>query len=182
MGHLHFEMFDRFGRHGEDPHLWAVNELAPDFGREHKTFMKKWHHWGSVVGKVTRAQKFWNGELDPSGREIHQPYHPEIMKRAQQVRETARNVLVNMGATKISDISKPLRAQGGGATVASCRAGSDPKESVVNSDFECHDVDNLFLCDASVVPGVPSAHNGGTGTAYMACYAWRRIVAKHFSR
>ena len=181
-GYLNFEMFDRFGRHGEYPSEWAVDEFAPAFGREHKEFMKKWYHWGSVVGKVTRAAKFWSGKLDSSGREIRQPYHPEIMKRAQRVREVARDVLVQMGAKKISDTSKPLPAEGTGATVGSCRGGSDPKSSVVNSDFECHDVQNLFIVDACVVPSVPSAHNGGTGTAFMACHAWRRIVAKHFSR
>ncbi len=33
-----------------------------------------------------------------------------------------------------------------------CRMGSDPATSVVDSRGECHDVRNLFICDASVMP------------------------------
>lgn len=33
-----------------------------------------------------------------------------------------------------------------------CRMGADPKASVVNSQGECHDVKNLFICDGSVLP------------------------------
>ena len=31
-----------------------------------------------------------------------------------------------------------------------CRMGSDPDDSVVNSDCRAHDVSNLFICDGSV--------------------------------
>ncbi len=33
-----------------------------------------------------------------------------------------------------------------------CRMGGDPRTSVVNSQGECHDVKNLFICDGSVLP------------------------------
>lgn len=39
-----------------------------------------------------------------------------------------------------------------------CRMGEDPKTSVVNSMGECHDVKNLFVCDASVFPTSASTH------------------------
>ena len=181
-GHLRFEAFDIFGRHEMYPSEWSVDEFAPDFGREHKEFMRKWLNWGCVFGKVTRTQDLWKGQMDASGRGIRQPLPPEILKRAQEVREIMRDILLKMGAKRVSDISKPLEATFAGGSVGSCRGGADRTNSVVNSDFECHDVENLFLCDASVVPSIPSAHNGGTGTAFMACHAWRRIVAKHFSR
>ena len=32
---------------------------------------------------------------------------------------------------------------------STCRMGSDPKTSVINSDHRTHDVKNLFLCDGS---------------------------------
>jgi choline dehydrogenase-like flavoprotein len=33
-----------------------------------------------------------------------------------------------------------------------CRMGGDPTRSVVNSQGECHDVKNLYICDGSVLP------------------------------
>jgi choline dehydrogenase-like flavoprotein len=33
-----------------------------------------------------------------------------------------------------------------------CRMGGDPSRSVVNSQGECHDVKNLYICDGSVLP------------------------------
>jgi choline dehydrogenase-like flavoprotein len=63
----------------------------------------------------------------------------------------------------------------------SCRAGASPENSVVNSDLECHDVDNLFIADASVVPFQCTA-NPSMPTAAVCSHAWRRMVVKHFSR
>ena len=178
---LDFEVMDSFGSHGHYPQDRALNELAPAFGREHKEFMKKWNYFGRLEGGV-RRQSVVRGQMDSSGREIIKRDHPAIVKRTQEGRELMRDILLKMGAKRVSDISKLEMGEGGAHSVVSCRAGSDRSNSVVNSDFECHDVENLFLCDASVVPSIPSAHNGGTGTAFMACHAWRRIVAKHFSR
>ena len=36
-----------------------------------------------------------------------------------------------------------------GLLLGTCRMGSDPKTSVINSDHRTHDVKNLFLCDGS---------------------------------
>jgi choline dehydrogenase-like flavoprotein len=33
-----------------------------------------------------------------------------------------------------------------------CRFGSDPKKSVTNGFGQCHDVPNLYVCDASIFP------------------------------
>lgn len=37
-------------------------------------------------------------------------------------------------------------------TIGSCRMGSDPKNSVVDADCRSHDVPNLWICDASIMP------------------------------
>jgi choline dehydrogenase-like flavoprotein len=51
----------------------------------------------------------------------------------------------------------------------------------VNPHFESHDIDGLFICDASVVPR--SATQGYAGTvATVAAFASRRIVERHFKR
>ncbi|MDA2935379.1 GMC family oxidoreductase, partial [Acidobacteria bacterium AH-259-D05] len=62
----------------------------------------------------------------------------------------------------------------------SCRAGADRRNSVVNSDFESHDVENLLICDGSATPR--NASRGfGSPIATFATYAAQRIVAKYFS-
>jgi choline dehydrogenase-like flavoprotein len=37
--------------------------------------------------------------------------------------------------------------------LGTCRMGKDPLRSVVGPTHETHDVHNLFICDASAVPG-----------------------------
>jgi choline dehydrogenase-like flavoprotein len=51
---------------------------------------------------------------------------------------------------------------------------------VVNPHFESHDVDNLLICDASVIPRVTTG-NSGTPQASVTVFAAGRIVKRHFS-
>ena len=62
---------------------------------------------------------------------------------------------------------------------SSCRAGASRENSVVNSDFESNDVDNLFICYGSVLPA-QCRFNPSMPIAAVSAYAWRRIVANHF--
>ena len=66
------------------------------------------------------------------------------------------------------------------ALASSCRAGSDRSNSVVNSDFESHDVENLLICDQSAIPRIAS-RGFGTPVAVIATYAAQRMVARYFS-
>ena len=59
--------------------------------------------------------------------------------------------------------------------------GKDPKTSVVNLNFESHDVDNLFVCDASVQPRAASGDAVGP-LAVISVLASQRIAANHFKR
>lgn len=53
-----------------------------------------------------------------------------------------------------------LRVPGAGLfhSQGTCRAGADPKTSVVDSNCMSHDVKNLMCCDASVIPNAISAN------------------------
>jgi choline dehydrogenase-like flavoprotein len=51
---------------------------------------------------------------------------------------------------------------------------------VVDSDFESHDVENLLICDGSVLPRKLS-DGYGAPVATVATYAAQRIVKNHFS-
>ncbi|MGH9902765.1 MAG: GMC oxidoreductase, partial [Pyrinomonadaceae bacterium] len=103
-----------------------------------------------------------------------------IERRLREGGEMAREVLRKMGARKIAghDMAPIYHIAHG---VSTCRAGSDPKSSVVNPDFESHDVENLFVCDASVLPRSASGDAIGP-IATVSVLAARRIVSKHFKR
>lgn len=184
-GHMNLmvrDMYGQLGSLGNNPTDMALHEMAPDLGREHKQFMKKWLGFGSVELMVGR-EDYVRGEIDPTGRAILNPNHPEVLKRLQEGRELARDIMLKMGAKKTTDLKRPieLRVTGITGTPGPCRGGADRSNSVINSDFECHDIENLFICDNGVIPKLSSTENYGAATAMMACHAWRRIVAKHFS-
>jgi len=85
-----------------------------------------------------------------------------------------------MGAQELFNATGPLRVGRETMQVGSCRAGADRSISVVNSDFESHDVENLLICDGSVLPRIAS-DGYGAPVATVATYAAQRIVKKHFS-
>jgi choline dehydrogenase-like flavoprotein len=61
--------------------------------------------------------------------------------------------------------------------VGTCRMGSDPKTSVVNTSCQSHDIPNLFIGDASVFPAYPEKNPTLTNIAL----SWRmseRMVEK----
>ena len=89
-----------------------------------------------------------------------------------------------MGASEIRDLPKDHWPQPEGFIhrVGACRAGEDRENSVVNSDFECHDIDNLFIIDSTTHPRVTSLWSGGTAVAAMGTFAAQRIIKNHFTR
>ena len=76
--------------------------------------------------------------------------HPHDLKVGRHLANKAVNVLKEMGAENISSnvsSSPPPNLVAGG-----CRFGDDPETSVLNSDCRAHDVENLYVTDASFMP------------------------------
>ena len=90
-------------------------------------------------------------------------------------------MLKKMGAREILGMDRPVRVYHLEAFVGSCIVGTDPQRSVVNPYFESHDIDGLFICDASVVPRAASQGYAGT-VATVALFGADRIVERHFKR
>jgi len=165
------------------PDREALNAFAPEFGRAHKQFMKEGGYLriGSLAPSLSKISGRWY--MDPDGKLLYGGDHSLTIKRAQEGMEIARAVLKEMGAFKILPAESKVRIalQNGGAHKAgSCRAGLDPKTSVVNPYFESHDVDNLWICDGSVIPRA-STGNSGTPQASVTVFAAQRIIEGHFS-
>jgi len=160
----------------------ALNTFAPLYGREHKKFMREKGHLctGYISSSVSKSSGRWH--IDPDGQLLYDGDHGLTIRRAKEGMEIAREVLEKMGARKITSTQIPVNITpriGGSHKVGSCRAGIDRETSVVNPYFESHDVDNLFVCDQSVIPRVPTG-NTGTPLASLTVFAAGRIIERHF--
>ncbi|HKZ80519.1 MAG TPA: GMC family oxidoreductase [Pyrinomonadaceae bacterium] len=164
----------------EEPWMLARSPQAPDFGREHKQFMKvgRMHRGGILV--VLMKPEGYRGRINLPDATMEYEGNKIIERRLREGGELAREVLQKMGGKKIAGYDMPPIyhiAHG----ISTCKAGSDPKSSVVNVNFESHDVENLFICDASVLPRSASGDAIGP-IATVSVLAAERIVANHFQR
>ena len=76
--------------------------------------------------------------------------HPQDVKVGKYIAKKCEKILEKMGAKDIySSVSSspPQNLVAGG-----CRFGDNPKNSVLNSKCQSHDVSNLFVVDASFMP------------------------------
>lgn len=164
----------------EEPWGLALSPFAPDFGREHKQFMKqgRMHRGGTLV--VLKKAEGYRGRINLPAGQMEYEGNETIVRRLRQGGEMSREVLLKMGAKKIAgyDMSPIYHIAHG---VSTCKAGRDAKSSVVNANFESHDVENLFICDASVQPRTASGDAVGP-LATISVLAAKRIVANHFKR
>jgi choline dehydrogenase-like flavoprotein len=167
---------------GEIPEAAALNVFAPRFGRAHKKFMREKgiFRTGSLNPNVAKPSGRWS--IDPKGQMVYGGDHSLTIRRAKQGLAMAHEILTKMGAREITSIDIPVDINPrtrGSRLVGACRAGIDPETSVVDSYFESHDVDNLFVCDNSVIPRVTTGPTG-IPLATVAVFAAQRIVERHF--
>jgi choline dehydrogenase-like flavoprotein len=85
--------------------------------------------------------------------------------------QKAEKLLEEMGATNIS--SSISNAPASNLMAGGCRFGDDPKTSVLNKHCQAHEVDNLFVTDASFMP------TGGSVPYTFTIYANSFRVADH---
>lgn len=139
------------------------------------------------IDKQGRVQIFGEEVIKHSketGKEerIYNEIHPEVYKKFAAGQELAKTVLQKMGAKKV--IAEPIIPSGGLTfkwLVGGCRAGADPKNSVINSHFESHDVEGLFIVDAGSIPRSPTLGLFLT-VGIVAIFASDRIIARHFTK
>jgi len=76
--------------------------------------------------------------------------HPHDLKVGEHLAKQAAKVLEKMGAQDISmsiSSSPPPNLVAGG-----CRFGDDPKTSVLDRECRAHELENLYVSDASFMP------------------------------
>lgn len=160
---------------------YALDGRAPEYGHKHKEWMRKkmWRY----NGRFLTAYSHWSApkaRLLPDGSWDFNAKHPAIQKRMKERDELLRTLYQKMGATDIR-VSGQTGTRPFMGIVGGCRAGVDRKNSVVNPDFESHDIANLFVADAMAIPRIYSLWGGGTAAATTSTFAAQRIIANHFT-
>ncbi|MCZ6876851.1 MAG: GMC family oxidoreductase [Acidobacteria bacterium] len=174
------------------PHQVALNALAPGFGREHKDFMRQICnpslpsiHRDELLkqGRVTVVVVHSSQVLGHTNMRAEMFYdigHSSLRSLFLEGSKMAEEVLRSMKAREVIPDPRPVGRVGFLAWAGSCRAGTDPRNAVVNQFGESHDVANLFVCDASILPRCASQGYAGP-TATVAAFIAERITQRHFS-
>ena len=161
------------------PHEAAANEFAPEFGPDLKRFVDVGRRsLGRVVLWTTPKEA--EGHLDEEGRLVYETDHPAVRSRLKEGIEIGIDILRDMGAARWTPPEVLLENIRTPHLASTCRAGVDPKTSVVDSHFQCHDMENLFICDGSVLPRT-SIGSLAMAIATVATFAAQRMVEDHFS-
>ena len=175
------------------PDRFAIRREAPEFGRNHKEYMRGMadisRHSSAQRGILSLIKADVRlirpagvrGWINEWGEMIYRANDPSILKPIQEGRELTYEILKKMGAREVLGMDRPARVFTVEKYVGACQPGADPRTSVVDGHFESHDVSGLFVCDGSTVPlGASEGYAGSVGT--VAVYASDRIVERHFTR
>ena len=170
------------------PQQQALGAYAPELGWKHKEFMRNGYGTSRILGLGAGIKGIpWSWRMRPDARLERVSLDAPRIDAA--LREAA--VLANAWLEKLQ--IKPAmvqrRAPRPAATAftrpshhsGTARAGASRETSVCSSDFDCHDIEHLLFTSGASIPR--TTFSGGMGpTAVGAAYAWRRMIANHFSR
>ncbi|HTU31516.1 MAG TPA: GMC family oxidoreductase [Solirubrobacteraceae bacterium] len=128
-------------------------------------------------GLLTMTNDENNGEcfLDAKGRDRYRYRFTESeRRRIAESQSAAAQILRSAGATRVFATGVvSTHVQG------SCRMGSDPERSALNSHAESHDVRRLFVGDSSVIPRVISVNPSLTVMAMASRTAHYLLANEH---
>ena len=134
---------------------------TPRWGLGHKQGMRAWHKRSIQIFGPTQQIPTAEGRvtLDPSVKDkwglpvvrVSGNVHPHTFEIGEVQARRAEAWLKEAGAIHTSVMAgKPELVSAGQHQAGTCRMGNDPKASVVNSNCQIHDVDNVFVIDSSV--------------------------------
>jgi choline dehydrogenase-like flavoprotein len=138
----------------------SVPNWVPRWGLEHKEFVRSaYRRTISVMGPVQEMPLFdARIQVDPKVKDywgipvarLSGKRHPHSIEIARFIAGKAEIWLKEAGAEKVWRRVPGLSLSGGQHQAGTCRMGNDPKTSVVDRDCRLHDVDNVYVIDASV--------------------------------
>jgi hypothetical protein len=164
----------------------ALGPYAPGFSWEHKEYMRNGSgarhimNWAAHIGAIP-----WSWRVLPPDGRVERVYLDEarlqgtIRQSEEVIRSWIDKLPVKPLKTDLRIFSRQATSFDPRHVSGTARAGASRETSVCSSDFDCHDIDNLMFTSAATIPRTFFWSLGPT--AVNAAYAWRRMVANHFS-
>lgn len=141
--------------------------------------------YGAFVSFAGRGEMIPNRdtwcEIDPSKTDsygipvlrFHFKWSEHEIKQIAHMQQTFASIIEAMGGTVLGPRQDASRAISTGGTIiheaGTCKMGKDPKNSVLNSYCQSHDVKNLFVCDAAPMVSQPDKNV----TLSIVAFSWR---------
>ncbi len=146
----------------------------PFGGKEHKEWMSQFKHWaayGALIKDESQGAVRWlpgwrpwvTYHLMPSDamrivRGLQYLVQAYFASGAREVYAAIRGFPVFRSIEEVESVWDQYRVQEGDLELAAfhpmgtCRMGGDRRSSVVDSRCQTHDIENLYVCDSSVLP------------------------------
>jgi len=134
---------------------------TPRWGAGHKQAMREYHRRNIVIMGPTQQIPSPSARVtvDASVKDkwglpvarIEGNVHPHTFDIGDVQASRAESWLKEAGATTTARMAgRPSSVSAGQHQAGTCRMGNDPRGSVVSKDCQVHDIDNVFVIDASV--------------------------------
>src|SRR5467141_585033 len=97
-------------------------------------------------------------DIDPEAKDsygipkvrIHFQWDENVLKMWEHSKEVCAEIIRKAGGVYEGSANEPLIPGWSLHETGTCRMGNDPKHAVTNGVGQTHDVENLYVCDASV--------------------------------
>jgi choline dehydrogenase-like flavoprotein len=130
------------------------------WGQEHKDFVRNAYKRTIVITGPVQEMPLFDARVqaDPKVKDhwgipvarLSGGRHPHTIEIAHFLAAKATDWLKEAGAVQVWQRVPGPSLSGGQHQAGTCRMGNDPKTSVVNKDCQLHEVDNVYVIDASV--------------------------------
>ena len=130
------------------------------WGQEHKDFVRSAYKRTIVITGPVQEMPLFDARVqaDPKVKDywgipvarLSGGRHPHTIEIARFLADKAADWLKGAGAVQVWQRVPGPSLSGGQHQAGTCRMGNDPKTSVVNKDCQLHEVDNVYVIDASV--------------------------------
>jgi choline dehydrogenase-like flavoprotein len=137
-----------------------VPPWIPEWGPEHKEFVRTAFNRTIVVMGPVQEMPLADArvQLDPKVRDhwgipvarLSGTRHPHTIEIGRFIAGKAEDWLKEAGAAQTWKRAPGKSLSGGQHQAGTCRMGDDPGTSVVNRNCQLHDVENVYVIDASV--------------------------------
>jgi choline dehydrogenase-like flavoprotein len=159
--------------------LGYVPAFVPSWGRAHKEWVRNAFRRSVAVMGPTQEMPVFDArvQVDPKVKDhwgipvarLSGGKHPHSIEIARFMIEKAEAWLRAAGATRTWRRQPARGLSGGQHQAGTCRMGNDPKTSVVDRNCRVHDMENVYVIDASV-----HVTNGGFNPVLtILAVAWR---------